>query len=629
MNLLSYAFPILASMVVIGLIFLPALLIIAFLPKRLPALRHAVLAATFAGILAWVGAKPLMDAYSRSHPAAGPTVARQVRAEAAQPVTPHPISSTATFRLPESFRPRWDVSDMFYRYGQYVCFGWFGVSYLLTLLLLLRSKPSQRRAGFRISRDVRVPVTLWAFRHFIVMPLEAEGWPDDRLDRVIAHERAHISRGDWFWQAIANFVTAYTVMNPFSWLCLRKLRNLAERAADQQVLLQSAPATDYATDLLEIAKSARRPANCAALAIATPGSLRGRVQAILSDVRPRRTSKLGLACSATLALAAMTGFGILVIPASAHVLSGITPGQGGGNTTYPQSGSSFYADIRNGLTTAGSAMNTWTARFSNGIEPRLLGVFYGGEQGAEFRGLNGFISQAPTKASKYVTGHPGHLELIFAVPANRIDESVNIGIGSSSYTDFHKEPSSLEFAGGYSSLSPDKKTLYVHGFLGLRNPHSGESYNEQGKLVGHGPLATQISVSLAYSDKQNEVKAVPLASLLKGQSFAVNDGIISLAHRTNAEKQCFKEIGLASDAFGIRLEVPRNSMTQYEADLSDNPNDLAGIHPAQGCGGQEDATPGYHALQEWFRKESKAKKYAIVKGSRMYAVDFIAIPLVK
>jgi hypothetical protein len=298
MNFVNILYPIVLIALCSSLLLTPALITIAFIPKRLAAARHAVLAATFVSALAWPAFGPFltMRVLEPVGAAVSSISAKNVdRPQDTQPMPAEPIRGkpplASKFKMPASFQPNWEASSVFYRDLRIAVFSWFGLGYMLSLLLLVGSKRSRRRSDVRVSARARVPVSLWFFRPIIVMPMQSEEWSDERFERVIAHEQAHLDRKDWLWQACANMFVAYNALNPLGWLCLRKLRYEAECVADQRVLLTSANPAEYATDLLEIAKLVRRPVNVAFVAIVSHSTLRGRVRTILKGSKPVGESK--------------------------------------------------------------------------------------------------------------------------------------------------------------------------------------------------------------------------------------------------------------------------------------------------------------------------------------------------
>lgn len=154
-----------------------------------------------------------------------------------------------------------------------------------------------------------VPATFGTFSPAILMPREASEWPESRKRAAILHERAHIRRGDWTWQAFSALLTALHWANPAVWLLNRALRATAEAAADDEVLAEMRP-SDYARELIAVASRAPRPP--AALAMAGKGEIHGRILAVLNAARDRRAparSTAGLLVGVMLA----SGIGIAAL----------------------------------------------------------------------------------------------------------------------------------------------------------------------------------------------------------------------------------------------------------------------------------------------------------------------------
>jgi hypothetical protein len=134
-----------------------------------------------------------------------------------------------------------------------------------------------------------VPMTWGGARAVVLLPAAAEGWPADRLRAVLLHELAHVQRRDWPAQIRACAACALYWFHPLVWLAARQLRLESERACDDRVLTAGIPAPDYATVLLEIARSLRgseRPLR-AALTMAARSPIEQRLRSILESGRSR------------------------------------------------------------------------------------------------------------------------------------------------------------------------------------------------------------------------------------------------------------------------------------------------------------------------------------------------------
>lgn len=161
-------------------------------------------------------------------------------------------------------------------------------------------------AELGIVREVRVmtwpgpamPMTWGARRPIILLPEAARDWPVERRREVLTHELAHILRGDYLARLLAAFVCALHWFNPLVWLAAGRMRNEQELACDDTVLSTGVQPSDYATHLLEVARSLKVPSFAmanASVAMARPSQLTGRLLAVLDESRtrvaraPRRT----------------------------------------------------------------------------------------------------------------------------------------------------------------------------------------------------------------------------------------------------------------------------------------------------------------------------------------------------
>ena len=102
-------------------------------------------------------------------------------------------------------------------------------------------------------------MTWGLLRPVIVLPAEAGGWPASERRHALLHERSHVDRGDWAIQLMTRLVCAVYWFHPLVWLAARRLFLEAERACDDRVLLAGARSTDYAKQLLQLARGFAKP----------------------------------------------------------------------------------------------------------------------------------------------------------------------------------------------------------------------------------------------------------------------------------------------------------------------------------------------------------------------------------
>ncbi len=141
----------------------------------------------------------------------------------------------------------------------------------------------KRRVSLRRS-ETDMPLTWGVIRPQILIPAEAENWSTDQQRAVLLHELAHIQRWDWLTQTVAHIACAVYWFNPLVWVADRRMRLERERSCDDHVLTNGCRATDYASHLLEIARTSRPPvfAARAAVAMAQPSWIEKRLRIILA-----------------------------------------------------------------------------------------------------------------------------------------------------------------------------------------------------------------------------------------------------------------------------------------------------------------------------------------------------------
>ncbi len=172
-----------------------------------------------------------------------------------------------------------------------------------------------------------MPLTWGIFRPVIVLPSSAAQWHEDRRRMVLSHELAHISRHDWILQICAELTRAIYWFHPFVWLAAAQLRQESERASDDAVLRSGIAPSNYASQLLDLARTLENTGRAwsTALAIACPSNLERRFAAMLNPSINR--SRLSLRTSLFIPLFALCLlFPLAALHLSAQNLSGKTSG---------------------------------------------------------------------------------------------------------------------------------------------------------------------------------------------------------------------------------------------------------------------------------------------------------------
>lgn len=141
--------------------------------------------------------------------------------------------------------------------------------------------------------DLGVPVTWGIVYPIVLLPDDADAWPEERRRYVLVHEMAHVKRFDALTQLVAQLALALFWFNPLMWIAVRRLQLEREHACDDYVLRHGTQPSRYAADLLEMVQSLGTPAHraaqpaFAALAMARRSEFEGRMLSILDPVLDR------------------------------------------------------------------------------------------------------------------------------------------------------------------------------------------------------------------------------------------------------------------------------------------------------------------------------------------------------
>jgi beta-lactamase regulating signal transducer with metallopeptidase domain len=169
------------------------------------------------------------------------------------------------------------------------------------ILRLARSVSREIRLGTpaRILRsaEIETPLTFGVFEPLVILPYDADRWPDARLRVALLHELSHIKRHDCLTQTVADIACAFYWFHPAAWHAARRLRAERERACDDCVIRSGVRPSQYAAHLLDLACAlSGRAGPRFALYMAQASQLEERVHAILDpDVRRQPASRTAFA----------------------------------------------------------------------------------------------------------------------------------------------------------------------------------------------------------------------------------------------------------------------------------------------------------------------------------------------
>jgi beta-lactamase regulating signal transducer with metallopeptidase domain len=154
----------------------------------------------------------------------------------------------------------------------------------------------RRTVDVSLHEGVSAPLTCGLWRPTILLPIDALDWKEADLRRALVHELEHVQRGDWATQLVARVVCACYWFHPLVWIAWGRLRLEAERACDDAVV-QCAECTEYAEQLVSLARRLSTARALPSLAMANRTDLSARVVALLDGTR--RRGRVGYAATAS------------------------------------------------------------------------------------------------------------------------------------------------------------------------------------------------------------------------------------------------------------------------------------------------------------------------------------------
>ena len=110
-------------------------------------------------------------------------------------------------------------------------------------------------AQIRISDQINTPMTWGIFQPIILIPQFKNALNELQLKTILVHEQAHIERKDFINHLLTLFIHCFYWFNPIVWVLKKQQILEREKACDEWVMHKGWLPTDYASQLVAIARS--------------------------------------------------------------------------------------------------------------------------------------------------------------------------------------------------------------------------------------------------------------------------------------------------------------------------------------------------------------------------------------
>ena len=144
------------------------------------------------------------------------------------------------------------------------------------------------------------PLVTGLLRPCVLLPEDVLRLPAAELEMALAHEMAHVARGDLWWGLVPSLARRIFFFHPAAWLAEREYAIAREAACDEAVLRPGADAAAYGRLLVRFAT---RPPASATIPVSAHSMLRRRLEMIEIVVRRVPVRRAGWMLVAVAALA--------------------------------------------------------------------------------------------------------------------------------------------------------------------------------------------------------------------------------------------------------------------------------------------------------------------------------------
>jgi beta-lactamase regulating signal transducer with metallopeptidase domain len=172
-----------------------------------------------------------------------------------------------------------------------------------------------RSARILVSSLVDVPAVFGWLRPVILIPVEAlTGMPAEQLTALLAHEMAHIARGDYLASILQSVAEALLFYHPAVWWISEQIRMERELCCDDMAVAASGDVLVYARALAAL-ESRRTPGPRPALA-ASGGSLAKRIRRLIEGENTAANTVPAAGAAWAMALLWFAGIGLATVHAA-------------------------------------------------------------------------------------------------------------------------------------------------------------------------------------------------------------------------------------------------------------------------------------------------------------------------
>jgi beta-lactamase regulating signal transducer with metallopeptidase domain len=191
---------------------------------------------------------------------------------------------------------------------------------------LARRIGATRGVRLLVSSLAQTPMAVGHLRPVVLVPLGAlAGLPADQLEALVAHELAHIWRGDYLANLLQSVVEALLFYHPAVWWVSKQIRVERELCCDDLAVSLTGDRVVYARALTAI--EALRPVHAQAALAAAGGDLLGRIRRLVepAGLKPRSGFAPTVALSVLVFIGAAAATAVPVIPARVSAVVAFTP----------------------------------------------------------------------------------------------------------------------------------------------------------------------------------------------------------------------------------------------------------------------------------------------------------------